>query len=84
MTLARLTMIALITALAGCGGSTELTCDTEASYLSAVRAPRVQAPADLDNLQEFKEMPVPQASPQVQRSADSSCLDAPPITISTE
>jgi uncharacterized lipoprotein len=49
MMLARLMLIVLIVGLAACGGSKELTCDTEASYLSAVRAPRVQAPEDLDD-----------------------------------
>ncbi|MDH3352096.1 MAG: hypothetical protein OEM60_09195 [Gammaproteobacteria bacterium] len=78
------TIIALGSALVACGGPKELTCDDEAWYLSAVRAPRVQAPADLDNLPEFKEMPVPEASPQAPRAAYSKCLDAPPITISTD
>jgi uncharacterized lipoprotein len=83
MMLARLMLFVLIVGLAACGGSKELTCDTEAAYLSAVRAPRVQAPEDLDDLEELREMPLPQASPQAPRPTDSKCLDAPPITIST-
>lgn len=84
MMLARLTLIALITGLGACGGSKELTCDDDAQYLSAVRAPRVQAPADLSNLKELKEMPLPEASPQAERAADLPCIDSPPIIITLD
>jgi uncharacterized lipoprotein len=84
MMLARLTCIVLATGLSACGGSNEFTCDDEAPYLSAVRAPRVQAPEDLDNLEQLREMPIPQASPQAPRPTDSRCLDFPPLTISSD
>ena len=82
MMLARLIFLVLLSGLAACGGSKDLTCD-ESPYKSAVRAPRVQAPADLDNLEPLREMPLPEASPQKPRPEGSPCLDRPPMTLGT-
>jgi len=82
MMLARLTFVFLLSGLAACGGSKDLTCD-EGPYKSAVRAPRVQSPADLDTLEPLREMPLPEASPQTPRPEGSPCLDRPPVILGT-
>ncbi len=82
MMLARLILITILLGLVACGGSKDLTCD-DGPYLSAVRTPKVEVPEDLDALEELKEMPLPEASPQAPRPAGSTCLDKPPL-ISTD
>ncbi len=80
MKLARLTIIALVAGLSACGGKKNLTCD-EGPYQTAERAPRVETPDGLDDLEPLKEMPLPEASPQPPRPEGSPCLDRPPIVI---
>jgi hypothetical protein len=75
-----MSFLALAVSLAACGGTPELTCD-EGSYKSAVRAPRVQAPEDLDNLEPAREMPLPTASPRDPRPEGSPCIELPPTVI---
>ena len=83
MTLARLTIIAALCVTAACGESKMLECDS-GPYLTAVRAPKVQAPEGLDNLDPIDEMPLPAASPQQPRPADGPCLEHPPQIIRLE
>ncbi len=80
MMLVRMMFITLVSGLAACGGD-DLTCD-EGPYQTAVRAQRVQAPSDLDSLEQLKEMPLPAASPRAPRPEGSPCLENPP-TLST-
>jgi len=82
MMLARLICIFLLSGLAACWGSKDLTCE-EGPYKSAVRAPRVQSPSDLDTLEPLREMPLPEASPQKPRPEGSPCLDRPPKIMGT-
>ena len=77
MMLVRLTFIILISGLAACGGK-DMTCD-EGPYQTAVRAPRVSSPEDLDTLDALREMPLPEASPQQPRPEGSPCIDKPPM-----
>ncbi len=82
MMLLRLACLGVLAGLTACGGSKDLTCNEEKVYQSAVSAPRVQSPDDLDELEPLKEMPLPEASPQTERSADANCLELPPtVTI---
>jgi len=76
MMLARLIFIALVSGLVACGGD-DMVCD-EGPYQSAVRAQRVQSPADLDSLEQLREMPLPTASPREPRPEGSPCLENPP------
>ena len=71
---------ALLTAagLAGCGGSTDLTCDEPSRYQKAQQIDRLRSPEDLDNLEAMREMPLPQANPAPERPPGSPCLDLPP------
>lgn len=84
MMLARLILIAIVSGLAACGGeSKSMMCD-EGPYQTAVRAPRVQAPEGLDELDPLNEMPLPAASPRETRAADAPCLEHPPKIIRME
>jgi hypothetical protein len=68
-------------AIAGCGN--KQTCDEPQFYESATGGKRIEAPDDLDELQSFKEMVIPEASPRPPREPGSGCLDRPP-TLSIE
>ena len=83
MMLARLIIIALVGGLTACGGSKSMKCDT-GPYQAAVRAPRVQAPDDLDGLDELNELPLPASSPRAPRPEDAPCLEAPPVIITID
>lgn len=83
MMFARLIMIAVLFAIAACGESKMLECDS-GPYLTAVRAPKVQAPEGLDNLDPMNELPLPAASPRDPRPADGPCLEHPPQIIRME
>ncbi len=82
MILVRIILIAVVAGLTACGGSKDLTCD-EGPYQTAVLAPRVAVPEDLDNLDPLREMPLPEASPQAERPEGAPCLDRPPSVITT-
>ena len=71
-------IIVALVILAGCRGEAELKCDTGGAYLSAVETPRVTAPGDLDDLDQFREVPVPEVSPQAERPQGDGCLESPP------
>jgi uncharacterized lipoprotein len=81
--LARLMMIAALLVLVACGKSKMMTCD-EGPYQAAVRAPKVQTPEGLDDLDPLNEVPLPAASPQEPRPADGPCLEHPPQIIRME
>ena len=83
MMLARLLLIAVLGAIAACGGSKMMACD-EGPYQAAVRTPRVQSPEGLDSLDPLNEAPLPAASPQEPRPAEGPCLEHPPETIRIE
>lgn len=63
-------------AIAGCGSGP--TCDEPQFYESATGGKRIEAPDDLDELQSFNEMVIPEASPRPPREPGSGCLDRPP------
>ena len=74
-----LTTLFLSSALTGCfgGGDIKLTCDEPQLYQSAVETQKVVVPDGLDPLEEFREMPIPEAESQP-RPAGSRCIEAPP------
>ncbi|MFQ6007255.1 MAG: hypothetical protein ACE5OQ_17340 [Woeseia sp.] len=53
-------------------------CDTEAGYQLSESGERIRVPDDLDDLQSFKEMTIPRASPQQQGDDPNRCLEMPP------
>jgi uncharacterized lipoprotein len=70
--------LGLLSALAGCGGEVDLTCDDPSPYQEAIQNERLRTPEDLDAPQPSREMPIPQANPRPERPKGSPCLDLPP------
>ena len=70
--------------IAGCGGTVDRSCDDVRLYQLAQEGKRIEVPEDLDPLDDLKEMPMPEASPQTERPVGSPCLDLPPNILSTE
>lgn len=68
----------LTVALTITGCSTAPTCDELAFYETAEGGRRIEAPDDLDQLDEYKEMVIPEASPRPPRDLSAGCLDRPP------
>ena len=64
----------------GCGGNktVDTSCDKPQPYQRAEETKRVEVPDDLDPLDEFREMPVPDAAPRAPRPEGSPCIDRPP------
>ena len=62
--------------IAGCGSAE--TCEEPQFYETATGGKRIEAPEDLSELQGFKEMVIPEASPRPEREPGSGCLDRPP------
>ncbi len=78
MKFASIALMFSVFVLSSCGGAEKLKCDNEGAYLAASPVPRVRAPEGMDELETFREVPVPEASPQVERTDDGRCLEAPP------
>ena len=69
-------LLAMAALLMGCSGAE--TCEDPQFYESATGGKRIETPDDLNELQAFKEMVIPEASPRPPREDDSGCLDRPP------
>lgn len=69
-------LLAATTMVVGCSNAP--TCDEPQFYESATGGKRIEAPEGLDELQGYKEMVIPEASPRPPREPDSGCLDRPP------
>ena len=54
------------------------TCEELAFYETAEGGKRIEPPDDLDELAEYKEMIIPEASPRPPRDPSAGCLDKPP------
>lgn len=53
-------------------------CETEGRYQRSQGGKRIEAPDELDDLESYKEMTVPHASPRAPREDTDRCLEAPP------
>lgn len=75
--------IFLLLTLSGCGGKDVVapSCDEEQPYMAAKNVGRVKAPEGMDDLEEFKEMPIPAAAPRPPRPADAPCIELPPARL---
>jgi hypothetical protein len=62
--------------LYGCGGND--TCDEPEPYQASIEGRRIEVPEGLTELQEARELKVPEASPLPSRPEDSPCLEMPP------
>lgn len=76
-------LLLLVAAAIISGCSSAPTCDEPAFYESAEGGKRIVAPEDLDDLDEYKEMVIPEASPRPPRDLNAGCIDLPP-TMKTE
>jgi hypothetical protein len=72
-------------AIGGCGSDRiDLSCDKPALYQQAVEGQNIKVPADLDNLDPTRAMPIPDAAPPKPRAAGEPCLDIPPRYLEEE
>jgi hypothetical protein len=53
-------------------------CETEGRYQSSQGGKRIEVPDGLNDLESYKEMTVPHASPREPREDTDRCLEAPP------
>ena len=53
-------------------------CESEKRYTESQEGQRIQAPDDLNDLESYKEMTIPQPSPRPPREDTERCLEAPP------
>ena len=68
----------LLAGLGACGSDEiRVTCDEPQPYQSVVAGKRIEVPDDLTALDEYKEMPVPNAE-TAPRPAGSVCIENPP------
>lgn len=73
-------LLALLT-VSGCGGTPDRSCDDVMRYQLAAQGRRIEPPEGLDDLDELKEIPLPEASPRPPRAEGSPCLDLPPVIL---
>jgi uncharacterized lipoprotein len=75
-----LAAFAFVGSLSACfgGKDIDLSCDEPRFYESAVIGKRVKAPEGLDDLDDYKEMPIPEATTTQARPPGSPCVDRPP------
>ena len=71
-------LLLLVAVLIITGCSSAPTCDELAFYESAEGGKRIVAPEDLDDLDEYKEMVIPEASPRPPRDLNAGCIDLTP------
>jgi uncharacterized lipoprotein len=67
--------------LVGCGGDPDLVAsceDRHEAYEDAVEHGKIRVPEDLDEPDELKALPLPEAAPAADRPANAPCLELPP------
>lgn len=69
--------------IAGCGRDDNVvdTCDELHYYHAAVEGRKVRAPEGLDELDEYKAMPIPEPTNQQPRPPGSRCITLPPSVL---
>ena len=78
-------VLLLASMLGACGSKGGVqSCDKPQRYQDSAVNSRVQTPDDLDSLDTYREMPVPEANPAPERPPGSPCLELPPRILSTE
>ena len=69
----------LVVGLSACGGDeVRVTCDELQPYQAVVPGKRVVVPEGLDELEDFKEMPIPKAETPPGPD-DGTCIELPPL-----
>ncbi len=77
-------LLAFTVAVMVTGCNSAPTCDELAFYESAEGGKRIEAPEDLDGLDQYKEMVIPEASPRPPRDLSAGCMDRPPTLKTSE
>jgi uncharacterized lipoprotein len=77
-------IVFLLLGISACSGANRAkSCDDVRRYQLAERGDPVKAPDGLDELNELREMPLPEANPRPPRPEGSPCLDLPPSVLSS-
>lgn len=73
-------LLVLAGLVSGCGGDDNImrTCDEQQAYHLASEGRKVKAPEGLDQLDEYREMPIPRATDREPRPPGSRCIELPP------
>jgi len=81
-----LAVLMLGASLSACGGNKpkEVDCEKQVQFQNREVGKRVVAPAGLDQLDEFEEMPIPHADPDAAPHPGGPCADEPPSITVTE
>ncbi len=69
-------LLAGMSLLTACGGAPK--CESEGRYMLSREGHRIEAPDDLNDLESYKELTIPQASPRAPREDTGRCIEAPP------
>jgi len=65
--------------LSACGGNKTVECDNDYRFQNREVGKRVVAPEGLDQLNEYAEMPIPEADPDAAPPQPGKCADMPPM-----
>jgi len=76
-----LAVLMLGASLSACGGNKpkEVNCEKALQFQNREVGKRVVAPEGLDQLNEYAEMPIPQADPDAAPHPGGPCADQPPM-----
>ena len=80
-----LAVLVLGASLSACGGNETraIDCTKELKYQNRTVGKRVVAPEGLDQLDQFREMPIPEADPEAPSAGPNDCGDKPPTIMTT-
>jgi hypothetical protein len=74
-----LAALLLSASLSACGGNKSVECDEGLRFQNREVGKRVVAPEGLDQLDEYAEMPIPEADPDAAPPLPGKCADMPPM-----
>jgi len=78
-----LIIVAMLSGLTACGWGkpVDYTCDDPQSYQLVTEGKRIESPDGLNPLNEFMEMPIPEAEDAPERPPGLPCIDMPPSVL---
>jgi hypothetical protein len=71
-------LLVIMSLLMACAGGRPPTCETEGFYQLSRSGQRIEVSGDLDDLQSYKEMTIPEVSPRQPLPDSDRCLEMPP------
>jgi hypothetical protein len=76
-------LLVLLLGVSACNGANRAkSCDDVRQYQLAEKGAPIDSPEGLDELNELRAMPLPEANPRPPRPEGSPCLDLPPSVLS--